>query len=128
MTIIFLFRKKVDDNRLVRDGLRSVYGFGNFKVNYLYSLLGIKKMKKLKALNNRKLNKLNQIGSQFIYENRLKKIEDNGLLKAFPGGSHKELRLQERLPVNGQRTRSNSRTSKMNHNKLYARLVNLKNF
>lgn len=112
--MIFIFKKKYSVNLKVYKMLRSIYGIGVFKTSEMLSKLGVSvratlfNLKKFRAL--RLNSKLNQIKSHLSVDLRAREL-DVHLIRLLIG-TYKGVRINSCLPVNGQRTKSNARTTK----------------
>jgi small subunit ribosomal protein S13 len=96
-------------------GLTYIYGIGRSKSNRILQEAKIDKNKKVKALSEDEVNKIRQIiEKREKIEGDIKRLIDIG---CFRGMRHKR-----KLPVRGQRTRTNARTRKGPHGKAIKRL------
>jgi len=126
MGIVYLFKSKFNDNEELSSVLRKVFGFGTTKMNYLFLIFKLNRKLKLNQVEPVKLKKIEQVANQFNYGPEFYNYCNAKLLNNFIGGSYKELRLSQGLPVNGQRTRSNSRTAKQVNFKKFRYLTKLR--
>lgn len=100
--------------------LKKNYGIGNTKALNIIMYLGLEEDTKLSEIPKSKLNMLNRILSFLKKDNMIdinlrRKIKDNISLK-IKLNTIKGKRHKLRLPVRGQRTRSNGSTAKkLNH-------------
>jgi small subunit ribosomal protein S13 len=67
-------------------------------------------VKDLSEADEQKLNKI--ISEQYTVEGDLKRLVNNNIKRIKDINSYKGLRHKAKLPVNGQRTRTNARTRK----------------
>lgn len=112
--MIFVFKKKYNINLKVYKVLKSIYGFGNFRISDALVRLGVTERAALFNLKRFRVVKLNtklNLIKRFIAAS-LKNQEVNVHLLRVIIGSYKGIRINSCLPVNGQRTKSNAQTSK----------------
>lgn len=112
--MIFVFKKKYNVNLKVYRVLKSIYGFGNFRIAETLVRLGVTQRAALYNLKRFRVVKLNtklNLIKRFISVS-LKNQEVNVHLLRLIIGSYKGMRINACLPVNGQRTKSNAQTSK----------------
>lgn len=113
MVLVKFLNKKIDDDKTLRRVLtEDIVGLGTSKINYLCFLFRVKNDVKIKNLNLVKLRQLEAVARVFFQGLRFKNYLDRKFTIKYVGGSYKEIRLRQGLPVNGQRTRSNARTAK----------------
>jgi len=119
--MIFIFKRKQNIRSKVYQILKTIYGLGNTKISFLLIRLGINydtllyDLKKFRAL---KLNKKLLLLDKFYFFNFLKEREINTHFIRTKIGAYKGIKLLLGLPVNGQRTKTNAKTSKrLNKNK-----------
>lgn len=113
MTLIKFLNKKIDDDKTLRRALtEDIVGLGTSKINYLCFLFRVENNVKIKDINLVKLKQLEAVARVFFHGLRFKNYIDRKFVTKYVGGSYKETRLRQGLPVNGQRTRSNARTAK----------------
>ena len=112
--MIFIFRKKYSSKLKVYKILKSIYGIGSTKTNLFLLKLGITmrttlfNLKRFRAIKlNRKLNLLKFKLKAFVKSKELKVH-----MNRINIGSYKSIRLLSGLPLNGQRTKTNAKTSK----------------
>lgn len=100
-------------DKRVEVGLTYIYGIGRSKANEILEAVKIDKDKKVKALSEDEVNKIRKIiETQEKIEGDLRKEITLNIKRLMDIGSYKGLRHRRRLPVRGQRTKTNARTRK----------------
>ena len=108
----------IPDNKRIDVALRYIYGVGPMRATQIVSATGIKAEKKAKDLDQTEVNKIKEyIEKNWKIEGELRSIikQNIGMLKEM--GSYRGSRHARRLPVRGQRTKTNSRTVRGNTRK-----------
>jgi small subunit ribosomal protein S13 len=94
-------------------GLTYIFGIGRSKANTILKEASIDKDKKVKALTEDEINKIRQIiEKQEKIEGDLRKEVNLNIKRLVDIGSYRGLRHRRKLPVRGQRTKTNARTRK----------------
>ncbi len=94
-------------------GLTYIYGIGRSKANKILEEAKIDKDKKVKALTEDEINKIRQIiEKREKIEGDLRKEINLHIRRLMDIGCYRGLRHRRRLPVRGQRTRTNARSRK----------------
>ncbi len=94
-------------------GLTYIYGIGRSKSIKLLEEAKIDKNKKVKALTEDEVNKIRQIiEKREKIEGDLRKEVSMNIKRLIDIGSYRGMRHKRKLPVRGQRTKTNSRTRK----------------
>ena len=108
----------VPDNKKVEFALRYIYGVGSKRSVEILAATKIDPNKRAKDLDATEVNKIKDyIEKNFKIEGELRQVikQNINLLKDM--GSYRGARHQRRLPVRGQRTKTNSRTVRGNTRK-----------
>ncbi|BEH03931.1 30S ribosomal subunit protein S13 [Candidatus Nasuia deltocephalinicola] len=92
--------------------LKSIFGIGNFRSNYICNVLNIKFFKKCLYLNDIEKKMIFNKISNFKIDYDLKTDIKNDIKNLINIKCYRGLRHLKRLPVRGQNTRNNSRTRK----------------
>jgi len=104
-------------------GLTYIYGIGRSKSNRILQEAKIDKNKKVKALSEDEVNKIRQIiEKREKIEGDLRKEISTNIKRLIDIGCFRGMRHKRKLPVRGQRTRTNARTRKGPHGKAIKRL------
>jgi small subunit ribosomal protein S13 len=94
-------------------GLTYIYGIGRSKSNAILAEAKIDKNKKVKALTEDEINKIRQIiEKRERIEGDLRKDVSMNIKRLIDIGCYRGLRHKRKLPVRGQRTKTNARTRK----------------
>jgi small subunit ribosomal protein S13 len=97
-------------------GLTYIYGIGRSKSNQILLEAKIDKNKKVKALSEDEVNKIRQIiEKREKIEGDLRKEISTNIKRLIDIGCFRGMRHKRKLPVRGQRTRTNARTRKGPH-------------
>lgn len=114
--MIYILETKLPENKPVFIALTSIYGIGKQTSLILCKKLGFSQNLKVKDLNEEQtLEILNLIESlHIITNNELKQIKSRILNKLIFIKSYRGLRRVRGLPVRGQRTHTNAKSSRKN--------------
>jgi small subunit ribosomal protein S13 len=94
-------------------GLTYIFGIGRSKSNKILQEARIDKDKKVKTLTEDEVNKIRQIiEKREKIEGDLRKEVTTNIKRLVDIGCYRGLRHKRRLPVRGQRTKTNARTRK----------------
>ena len=94
-------------------GLTYIYGIGRTKSNKILEEAKIDKNKKVKTLSEDEINKIRQIiEKREKIEGDLRKEVSQNIKRLIDIGCYRGMRHKRRLPVRGQRTKTNARTRK----------------
>ncbi len=97
-------------------GLTYIYGIGRSKSNTILAEAKIDKNKKVKALSEDEINKIRQIiEKREKIEGDLRKEISVNIKRLIDIGCYRGMRHKRKLPVRGQRTKTNARTRKGVH-------------
>jgi small subunit ribosomal protein S13 len=94
-------------------GLTYIYGIGNSKSRKILDEAKIDRNKKVKALSEDEVNKIRQIiEKREKIEGDLRQEVAMNIKRLVDIGCYRGLRHKKKLPVRGQRTKTNARTRK----------------
>ena len=97
----------------VEIGLTYIFGIGRSKSNKILQEAKIDKDKKIKALSEDEIKKIRQIiEKKEKIEGDLRKEITLNIKRLVDTGSYRGMRHKRRLPVRGQRTKTNARSRK----------------
>ena len=112
--MLYIFDSELPQNKSILFAMVSIFGIGKFHAYSLCNKLGFSKNLKVKNLSKEqitKLIKLIELSNKTI-GNDLKKLRLLKAKKLLSIKSYKGLRRRHGLPVRGQRTHTNARTSR----------------
>jgi small subunit ribosomal protein S13 len=100
-------------DKRIEVGLTYIYGIGRSKAGRILAEARIDKNKKVKALSEDEVNKIRQIiEKREKIEGDLRKEVTMNIKRLIDIGCYRGQRHKRKLPVRGQRTRTNARTRK----------------
>jgi small subunit ribosomal protein S13 len=112
--MIYIFESELSKNKPVFLALKYIYGINKFNSFLICKKLGFSKNLKIKSLSKDQLNKL-VITIEHLeikLASDLKKLKILNTKKLISIKSYKGLRKFKGLPVRGQRTHTNAKTSR----------------
>jgi len=101
-------------------GLSAIYGIGISSARRILDQVGIDRGKKSKDLSPEEENKIRAVVEKIPIEGNLKREIAANIKRLKDIKSYRGVRHQKRLPVRGQRTKTNSRTVRGNVRKTMA--------
>lgn len=112
--MIYIFETEILNNKPIQFSLQKIYGIGKQHSSLFCKQLGFSKNLKTSELSKDQITKLIKkiVNSDLIITNELKKLQVFLLQNLINIKSYRGLRRLQGLPVRGQRTHTNSRTSK----------------
>lgn len=112
--MVYLFESKVPENKSVLFALTYIYGINKSNSLVICKKLGFAKNVKIKSLSKEQINKLIKTvdALNIIVASDLKKIKLLCNKKRTSIKSYKGLRRLQGLPIRGQRTHTNAKTSR----------------
>ncbi|PIQ78235.1 30S ribosomal protein S13 [Candidatus Peregrinibacteria bacterium CG11_big_fil_rev_8_21_14_0_20_46_8] len=102
----------IPDNKRIKAGLMLVYGIGWSKSHDILAKLNIDPDTKASELSETDLNRIREFISKMPIEGDLRRKIQLDIKRLQEIGSYRGLRHRKRLPVRGQRTKTNARTRK----------------
>lgn len=102
----------IPDNKRIEAGLTLVYGIGRSLAHTILTNLNIPGSKQVSELNEVDLNKIREYIAKMPVEGDLKRKTQLDIKRLQEIGCYRGLRHRRRLPVRGQRTKTNARTRK----------------
>jgi small subunit ribosomal protein S13 len=102
----------IPDHKRIEAGLTLVFGVGRSLSRKILKTLNINFDTKVKDLNEVDLNKIREYLSKIPVEGDLKRKVQLDIKRLQEIGTYRGLRHRRRLPVRGQRTKTNARTRK----------------
>ena len=112
--MIYLFETELPEKKSIYYSLQKIYGLNNSQVKFICKTLGYSLNVKISQLSKDQLNQLIKFieNSSIIINNDLKKLNYKIFKNLIDIKSYKGLRRLNNLPVRGQRTRTNAKTSR----------------
>lgn len=103
----------IPNNKRVEIGLQYIYGLGPALSKNILTQIGINPDTKVKDLTEEDVSRIREvIDKQYRVEGDLRKEVSLNLNRLREIGCYRGIRHQHRLPVRGQRTRTNARTKR----------------
>lgn len=100
-------------NKRIEIGLTYIFGIGKPRSNEILASTRVNPDTRVKDLTDAEVNLLREyIGQNLKVEGDLRREVQLNIKRLLEIGSYRGLRHRRNLPVNGQRTRTNARTSK----------------
>ena len=110
-----LFGITIPDEKKIEIALSYVYGIGRNRAIDILSETKINRAKRAKELSPEEVNKIKEyIEKHFKTEGELRQIVRGNIARLKDIQSYRGLRHARKLPVRGQRTKTNSRTVRGN--------------
>lgn len=110
----------VPNDKRLEIGLTVLYGIGIPKARKVLDQVGIDRGKKAKDLSEAEENKIRTVIESITIEGNLKREISSNIKRLKDIKSYRGIRHIKRLPVRGQRTKTNSRTIRGNVRKTMA--------
>ncbi|MGL4367143.1 MAG: 30S ribosomal protein S13 [Brevinemataceae bacterium] len=105
--------REVPNNKAVWIGLTYIYGIGRYSALKIVEAAKIDKSQKIGELSEDELNRIReQIDLGFKVEGDLRTERSMNIKRLIDIGAYRGIRHKKRLPVRGQRTRTNARSWK----------------
>lgn len=103
------------DHKHVGVALTRIRGIGNRASQSILSAVGVKPEERVRDLTERETSAIREtIERSYRVEGELRRLEQDNIRRLKEIGSYRGVRHMRRLPVRGQRTRTNSRTVRGN--------------
>jgi small subunit ribosomal protein S13 len=114
--MLYLLETKLSDNKSVYFAITKIYGIGNKTALLLCKKLGFSLNLKIKNLTSEQILELLKLSESLnlVLNNELKKIKSLIVEKLIVIKSYRGLRKTQGLPVRGQRTHTNAKSSRKN--------------
>ena len=104
----------IPDNKRLEIGLTSIYGVGRPRAKDILDKAKVDSGKKSKDLKPEEENKIRKLIEEFKVEGDLKREVATNIKRLKDIASYRGTRHMKRLPLRGQRTKTNSRTVRGN--------------
>lgn len=102
----------IPDQKRIEAGLLLIYGIGRSLAHKIAIDLNINPLSRIKELNEVDLNKIREYIAKMPVEGDLKRKNQLNIKRLQEIGCYRGLRHRKKLPVRGQRTKTNARTRK----------------
>nr|UQT68342.1 ribosomal protein S13 [Nothophytophthora sp.] len=111
--MLYIFNKTISDSKSILYSLTVLYGINEYQSKKICKNIGINPQITLNKLKNNHVNRLiNYINKHLKVEQFLKELEKEKLNELLEIKSNRGIRQSLGLPVRGQRTHTNAKTSK----------------
>jgi small subunit ribosomal protein S13 len=111
--MLFIFNKTISDSKSILYSLTILYGINEYQSKKICKNIGINPQITLNKLKNNHVNRLiNYINKNLKVEQLLKKAKTEKINELIEIKSIRGIRQNQGLPVRGQRTHTNAKTSK----------------
>nr|YP_010394525.1 ribosomal protein S13 [Phytophthora pluvialis]UXG56181.1 ribosomal protein S13 [Phytophthora pluvialis]DAZ88572.1 TPA_asm: ribosomal protein S13 [Phytophthora pluvialis]DAZ88962.1 TPA_asm: ribosomal protein S13 [Phytophthora pluvialis] len=111
--MLYIFNKTISDSKSILYSLNILYGINEFQSKKICKNIGINPQITLNKLKNNHVNRLTSyINKNLKVEQLLKKAKTERLNELVEIKSNRGIRQSQGLPVRGQRTHTNAKTSK----------------
>ena len=102
----------VPDQKIAVIALQSIYGIGPTRASEILANAGVEESARLKDLDESIIDKIRAEVAKFTVEGDLRREISMNIKRLIDLGTYRGLRHRRGLPVRGQRTKTNARTSK----------------
>lgn len=104
----------IPDNKRLEISLTTIYGVGRPRAQSVLSQLGIEHGKRANELSAKEESALREVIEKFAVEGELRRQISSNVRRLKDIKAHRGVRHLKKLPVRGQRTKTNSRTVRGN--------------
>ena len=102
----------IPDGKHTEISLTYIFGIGKSRALDICSKIGVSPSTKISDLEDKKLELIREEVSKYVVEGDLRREIATNIKRLMDLGTNRGIRHRRHLPVNGQRTRNNARTSK----------------
>ncbi len=102
----------ISENKSVLYALTSIYGIGVSRSKHICNSIGINYYIKFNKLDDKNINLIRKKISNFILEGDLRRDIMLNIKRLIDINCYRGLRHRKKLPVRGQRTKTNAKTCK----------------
>ena len=102
----------VPENKHLEIALTHIYGIGKKTAQDICTNLKLDYSKKISDLSEEQIEKIRTAITEFTVEGDLRRSVSTNIKRLMDLGCYRGIRHRRKLPVNGQRTKTNSRTRK----------------
>jgi len=109
-----IFGITIPENKQVQYGLTVIYGIGLSRAREILERAGVRPDIKVRDLTPEDQKKIMEVVSEYTLEGDLRRKVSQDIKRLIDIGSYRGMRHVRRLPVRGQRTKTNNRTRRGN--------------
>ena len=102
----------VPENKHLEIALTHIYGIGKKTAQDICTNLKLDYSKKISDLSEEQIEKIRTAITEFTVEGDLRRSVSTNIKRLMDLGCYRGIRHRRKLPVNGQRTKTNARTRK----------------
>ena len=102
----------VPENKHLEIALTHIYGIGKKTAQDICTNLKLDYSKKISDLSEEQIEKIRTVITEFTVEGDLRRSVSTNIKRLMDLGCYRGIRHRRKLPVNGQRTKTNARTRK----------------
>ena len=102
----------VPENKHLEIALTHIYGIGKKTAQDICTNLKLDYSKKISDLNEEQIERIRTAITEFTVEGDLRRSVSTNIKRLMDLGCYRGIRHRRKLPVNGQRTKTNARTRK----------------
>ena len=102
----------VPENKHLEIALTHIYGIGKKTAQDICTNLKLDYSKKISDLSEEQIEKIRTAIAEFTVEGDLRRSVSTNIKRLMDLGCYRGIRHRRKLPVNGQRTKTNARTRK----------------
>ena len=102
----------VPENKHLEIALTHIYGIGKKTAQDICKNLKLDYSKKISDLSEEQIEKIRTAITEFTVEGDLRRSVSTNIKRLMDLGCYRGIRHRRKLPVNGQRTKTNARTRK----------------
>ena len=114
--MIYILNNNLKDSQKIRSALQNIFGIGSFLSNQICDQLGLSQRSRVQNLTSLQIDQLIRIVNQYYYTgSELKRIISQDIKALTQIGCYRGFRHALSLPVRGQRTKTNSRSTRKKH-------------
>ena len=102
----------IPENKHLEIALTHIYGIGKKTAQDICTNLKLDYSKKISDLSEEQIEKIRTAITEFTVEGDLRRSVSTNIKRLMDLGCYRGIRHRRKLPVNGQRTKTNARTRK----------------
>ncbi len=108
--MIRIFGVNIPDNKSILFGLMLIYGIGKSRAKLVCDSVKINYLTKVKDLNEKHIELIRKFLFNFVLEGDLRREVMLNIKRLVDLNCYRGIRYKKKLPVRGQRTRTNAKT------------------